>query len=57
METFSGEYEDQGDNTLIGYDWSIGDFGLGFYYYDFEADTASTNSDDDGAYVSLSRSF
>ena len=52
-----GEYEDQGDNTLIGYDWSVGDFGLGFYYYDFEADTASTNSDDDGAYVSLSRSF
>ena len=53
-----GEYEDNGDNTLVGYDWNVGDFSLGFYYYDFEADTVnSTNVDDDGAYVSLSRSF
>ena len=38
-----GEYEDTGDNTLVGYDWNIGDFTLGFYYYDFEADSAGTN--------------
>ena len=52
-----GEYEDTGDNTLVGYDWGVGDFSLGFYYYDFEADTAGSMSDDDGAYVSISRSF
>ena len=52
-----GEYEDTGDNTLIGYDWGIGDFSLGFYYYDFEADSAGSMTDDDGAYLSLSRSF
>ena len=52
-----GEYEDTGDNSLVGYDWIIGDYSLGFYYYDFEADSASSMTDDDGAYVSLSRSF
>ena len=52
-----GEYEDTGDNTLIGYDWNVGDFSLGFYYFDFEADAAGSMTDDDGAYVSLSRSF
>ena len=53
-----GEYEDTGDNTLIGYDWGVGDFSLGFYYFDFEAHKNNTNGvDDDGAYVSLSRSF
>ena len=35
-----GSYEDTGDNTLVGYDWGVGDFTIGFYYYDFEADTA-----------------
>ena len=52
-----GEYEDTGDNSLVGYDWNIGDYSLGFYYYDFEADSAGSMTDDDGAYVSLSRSF
>ncbi len=54
-----GEYEKWGDNTLVGYDWSVGDFSVGFYYYDFEAKVGNTNNvtDDDGAYVSLSRSF
>ncbi len=55
-----GEYEDYGDNTLIGYDWGIGDFTLGFYYYDYEDDASASNgpdADDDGAYLSLSRSF
>ncbi len=52
-----GEYEDNGDNTLVGYDWNIADFSLGFYYYDFEADSASSMIDDDGGYVSLSKSF
>ena len=52
-----GEYEDTGDNSLVGYDWNIGDFSLGFYYYDFEADSAGSMTDDDGAYVSISRSF
>ena len=55
-----GEYEEFGSNTLVGYDWGVGDFTVGFYYYDFEGDTTGVNrgmSDDDGAYVSLSRSF
>ena len=52
-----GEYEDTGDNTLVGYDWGVGDFTIGFYYYDFEADSAGSMSDDDGAYVSIGRSF
>ena len=52
-----GEYEDTGDNTLIGYDWGIGNFSLGFYYYDFEAKAGSGNADDDGAYIALGTSF
>ena len=52
-----GEYEDTGDNTLIGYDWGIGNFSLGFYYYDFEAKAGSGNEDDDGAYIALGTSF
>ena len=52
-----GSYEDTGYNTLVGYDWGVGDFTIGFYYYDFEADTAGSMSDDDGAYVSIGRSF
>ena len=56
-----GSYEDNGDNTVVGYDWGVGDFSLGFYYYDFEADPNGTawfgRQDDDGAYVSISRSF
>ena len=52
-----GEYEDTGDNTLIGYDWGIGNFSLGFYYYDFEAKAGSGKTDDDGAYVALGTSF
>ena len=53
-----GEYEDNGDNTLVGYDWNIADFTLGFYYYDYEDDSSvAGGADDDGAYVSLSKSF
>ena len=55
-----GEYEDTGDNTLVGYDWNVGDFTLGFYYFDYEDDGATATGDapdDDGAYVSISRSF
>ncbi len=55
-----GEYEDTGDNTLVGYDWGVGDFTIGFYYFDYEDDGATVTGDapdDDGAYVSISRSF
>ena len=53
-----GEYEDNGDNTLIGYDWNVSDFTIGFYYYDYEDDaTVAGGADDDGGYVSISRSF
>ena len=56
-----GEYDDYGNNTLVGYDWNVGDFTLGFNYYDFEASKIGASwynmVDDDGAYVSLNRSF
>ena len=53
-----GEYEDTGDNTLVGYDWGIGDFTMGFYYYDYENTPSNTQgADDDGAYISIGRSF
>ena len=35
-----GEYEDNGDNTLVGYDWNVGEFTLGFYYFDYEDDAS-----------------
>lgn len=50
-----GEYEDNGDNALVGYDWGIGGFDIGFYYYDYQAEAAA--DDDDGAYISIGRSF
>lgn len=50
-----GEYEDNGDNALVGYDWGIGGFDIGFYYYDYQAEAAV--NDDDGAYISIGRSF
>ena len=50
-----GEYEDNGDNALVGYDWGIGGFDIGFYYYDYQAELAA--NDDDGAYISIGRSF
>ena len=31
-----GDYDGMGTNYLIGYDWSVGDFTLGFYYSDFD---------------------
>ncbi len=54
--TFSisyGDYENTGSNYLIGYDWTVGDFTLGFYYYDFDHDTTPA-SDDDGGYFTIS---
>ena len=47
-----GDYDTYGTNTLMGYDWGVGDFTLGFYFYDFAADAA--DSDDDGAYFTIS---
>ena len=47
-----GDYDTKGTNTLVGYDWSVGDFTLGFYYSDFSADAAG--ADEDGAYFSIS---
>ena len=54
-----GEYENTGDNTLVGYDWNVGEFTLGFYYFDYEDDAsvAGGPASDDGAYISISRSF
>ena len=50
-----GEYEDNGDNALVGYDWGVGGFDIGFYYYDYQGEAAA--DDDDGAYISIGRSF
>ena len=48
-----GEYDNMGSNYLVGYDWTVGDFTLGFYYSDFDAD-AGTASDQDGGYFTIS---
>ena len=34
-----GDYEDIGSNYLVGYDWSVGDFTIGFAYTDFSTDS------------------
>ena len=48
-----------GENSLIGYDWGVGNFTFGFYYYDFQddADGNFATADDDGAYVSIGYSM
>ena len=48
-----GDYDGMGSNYLIGYDWSVGDFTLGFYFADFDAD-AGASSDQDGGYFTIS---
>ena len=48
-----GDYDTAGQYALIGYDWTVGDFTLGFYYSDFESD-AGAASDQDGAYFTIS---
>ena len=48
-----GEFDNNGSNYLIGYDWSVGDFTLGFYYSDFDSDDGP-DSDQDGGYFSIS---
>lgn len=48
-----GDYENTGTNYLVGYDWTVGDFTLGFYYTDFNHDTTSA-SDEDGGYFTIS---
>tara|TARA_B100000927_G_scaffold252312_1_gene217540 strand:- start:262 stop:927 length:666 start_codon:yes stop_codon:yes gene_type:complete len=48
-----GDYDKSGSNYLVGYDWSIGDFTLGFYYSDYDAD-AGDASDQDGGYFTIS---
>ena len=54
--TFSisyGEFDNNGSNYLVGYDWSVGDFTLGFYYSDFDSD-AGPSKDQDGGYFTIS---
>ena len=35
-----GDYDEIGSNYLVGYDWTVGDFTIGFAYTDFSTDTA-----------------
>ena len=48
-----GEYDNMGSNYLVGYDWNVGDFTLGFYFSDFDSDAGSA-SDQDGGYFTIS---
>ncbi len=48
-----GDYEDTGTNYLVGYDWTVGDFTLGFYYSDFNHDS-NPAKDEDGGYFTIS---
>ena len=40
-----GDYDGMGTNYLIGYDWSVGYFTIGFAYTDFNADVAANDYD------------
>ena len=40
-----GDYDGMGTNYLIGYDWSVGDFTIGFAYTDFSGDVAANDYD------------
>ena len=54
--TFSisyGDFENTGTNYLVGYDWTVGDFTLGFYYSDFSSDESAAK-DQDGGYFTVS---
>ena len=54
--TFSisyGDFENTGTNYLVGYDWTVGDFTLGFYYSDFNSDKSAAE-DQDGGYFTVS---
>lgn len=46
-----GDYENTGTNYLVGYDWTVGDFTLGFYYSDFNHDTDPTSNEDGGFFT------
>ena len=48
-----GDYEDIGSNYLVGYDWSVGDFTLGFYFSDFNSDETPAK-DEDGGFFTIS---
>ena len=46
-----GDYENTGTNYLVGYDWTVGDFTLGFYYSDFNHDTDPASNEDGGFFT------
>ena len=48
-----GDYDNNGTNYLVGYDWSVGDFTLGFYYSEYRDDDDATE-DQDGGYFTIS---
>tara|TARA_B100002019_G_scaffold198577_1_gene172044 strand:- start:248 stop:865 length:618 start_codon:yes stop_codon:yes gene_type:complete len=48
-----GDYEDVGKNYLVGYEYSVGDFTLGFFYSDFNSDSGPSG-DQDGGFFTIS---
>ena len=48
-----GDYDENGTNYLVGYDWEVGDFTLGFYYSEYRDDDDATE-DQDGGYFTIS---
>ena len=47
-----GDYEDVGKNYLVGYEYSVGDFTLGFFYSDFNSDSGPSGDQDGGFFTS-----
>ena len=48
-----GDYENVGSNYLVGYEFPVGDFSLGFYFSEFNSDT-SPAGDQDGGFFTIS---
>ena len=48
-----GDYEDVGKNYLVGYEYPVGDFTLGFFYSDFNSDSGPSG-DQDGGFFTIS---
>ena len=48
-----GDYENVGTNYLVGYEYPVGDFTLGFFYSDFNSDSGPSG-DQDGGFFTIS---
>ena len=52
-----GDYEDTGSNFLVGYEFSLGEYGASVGYSSFTAEDASGLEDEDGLFFTVGASF